>query len=328
MAKKLIMFPGQGSQYAGMARGWYDNFSEAKHAFEEGSDGSGLNLRKLVFEGTDADLKSTEITQPAILTATVAIWRSLKNFGDLNALTQDSVFAGHSLGEISALVCAGALSLSEAALLVHHRGQYMQQAVPEGTGGMSALVFKPGVDGSAQAAVLCAEASRKSERSVSVANYNSPEQVVVAGHLPALAALAEISKDDKYGVRRALPLPVSAPFHSALMKPAAEKLSFELRAAPWTKVPGLRYIANVTAQDHDLDAGLKEVAERLVVQITGSVRWVESVQRAIALGATEALEVGPGAVLCGLAKRISKDGVTLAARNIDKYEDFKNAPQL
>jgi [acyl-carrier-protein] S-malonyltransferase len=328
MAQKLVMFPGQGSQYPGMAKGWVENFAEARQAFEEASDGAKLDLKKLVFDGSDADLKSTEITQPAILTATVAVWRSLRHFGDVEALKKNSLFAGHSLGEFSALVCAGSIPLGPAALIVHHRGRYMQEAVPAGTGGMTALVFKPGVDGSLQAAAICEEASKKSGKSVAVANFNSPEQVVVSGHMPALAALAEIAKDERFGVRRALPLPVSAPFHSVLMKPAAERLAPELRSAPWAKVPGLRYIANVTASDHDLDAGVKDLAERFVAQITGSVRWVESVQRAIALGATEAIEVGPGAVLCGLVKRISKDGVQLAARNIDKFEEFKNAPQL
>lgn len=325
---KLLMFPGQGSQYVGMSRDWFENFKEAQQAFEEASDASHLKLKRLIFEGTDADLKATEVTQPAILTATVAIWRSLRHFLDLEKLAANALFAGHSLGEYSALVCAGALPLGSAALNVHRRGKYMQEAVPAGTGGMTALVFKPGTDGSKFAVEICQEAVKQSGRSVSVANFNSPEQVVVAGHMPALAAVAELAKDARFNVRRALPLPVSAPFHSPLMQPAAERLGPELVEASWAKAPGKRYIANVTAEVHDLGANEKAPAERLIAQITGSVRWVETVQRALALGATEALEIGPGQVLCGLAKRIEREGAQLAARGIDKLEEFKNGPQL
>ena len=322
-AMKFLMFPGQGSQYPGMGKLWYENFSEAKLAFEEASDFCGINLKKLCFDGSDDDLKQTEVTQPAILTTTVAAFRSMNARHDLKI--KEALYAGHSLGEYSALVCMGTISLGEAARLVNHRGLYMQEAVPAGKGAMAALVFRPKVDGSPLARALCEEISASTGRSLSVANYNSPEQIVIAGETIAVRAAGERALQEPYGARKVVELPVSAPFHCALMKPAADRLSLELRAAPWKPVLGAHYVANVDAQIHEVEFdGADQIAARLTAQITGSVRWVESVQAALAAGATRAFEIGPGRVLSGLSKRISLSEKTLEAFNIDTPEDFKN----
>ena len=323
---KFLVFPGQGSQYPGMGKDWFEQIAEARQAFEEASDGSGLNLKKLCFEGSEADLKQTEVTQPAILTTSIAIFRSLKNFTDLGPLVSSSVLAGHSLGEYTALVAAGALSLHDAARTVNQRGRFMQEAVPSGQGGMAALLFKDGATSGAQAEGLCAAASKASGKLVAPANYNSPDQIVVAGHMIALDKLEELSKDPAWGARKVIRLAVSAPFHSELMQPAALKLKEELNRVTWlTPVSGTRYIANIDAKLHAWPEAAGGVADRLVKQVTGSVRWTQSTELAAATGATEVLEVGPGAVLSGLAKRTKIAGQALPARNIDKWEDFKNA---
>ncbi len=320
VAPMLFMFPGQGSQYPGMSKDWFENFQESKHAFEEASDGSGLNLKKLCFDGSDSDLKQTEITQPAILTATVAIFRALEAMGVLEK--SQGIYAGHSLGEYSALTCMGVLNLAEAARIVHNRGRFMQEAVAPGEGAMVALIFKPGTDGVTLAQAICNEAINISKKLVSVANFNSPEQIVVAGEIEATDAVIRLaSENENYKIRRALPLPVSAPFHCELMKAAADKLSSELESAKYSQT-NLKYIANVDAELHDHE----KASERLIKQITQSVQWVQSIQKAIETGAERALEIGPGAVLTGLAKRIStKDGRQAAAQNIDRWENFKNA---
>jgi [acyl-carrier-protein] S-malonyltransferase len=328
MTKTLYAFPGQGSQYSGMAKDWCDSFKESAQAFEEASDGSGLNLKKLCFEGSDSDLKQTEVTQPAILTATIAIVRALKKeFGLGNAL---SLCAGHSLGEYSALVAADSLSLIEAAKLVRHRGQYMQSAVPAGKGSMAALIFKPGTEGAALAEALCKLVSANLGRALSVANFNSPEQIVISGDALAVQKAMELATQAPTGARKAVELPVSAPFHCDMMKPAAEKLAPELKAAQY-KVSQVTYIANVDACLHSLgnQDALAQVADRLTSQIYMGVRWTDSVRLAITQGCTRLIEIGPGKVLTGLAKRISNNGQSLEAFSIDRFDqfttEFKNA---
>jgi len=312
------MFPGQGSQYVGMSKDWTQNFKEASHAFEEASDASGLDLKKLCFDGTDYDLKQTEITQPAILAATVAIFRSLEAMGVLNR--EEAIYAGHSLGEYSALTCMGMLSLGVAARIVHHRGRYMQEAVPAGLGAMAALIFKPGSDGVTAARTLCSEAEKITGQRVSVANFNSPEQIVVAGVREAVEAVGRLgAESENFKLRRSVPLAVSAPFHCALMKPAAERLSEELKSAVYQQT-STQYIANVDASLHSNEGA----ADRLISQITESVLWVQSIEAALAAGCERAVEVGPGAVLTGLVKRISKEGRSLATQNIDRWETFKD----
>lgn len=321
---KLLMFPGQGSQYPGMGKDWCAQFTEAKLAFEEASDGSGLDLKKLCFDGSEDDLKQTEITQPAILTASIAVFRSLCANTALGETAKTALYAGHSLGEWSAIVAAGALDLASAARLVRHRGAYMQAAVPAGVGAMAALIFKPKTEGNwERTAELCAVMAKASGRKISPANYNSPEQIVVAGEAAAVNMAVEKATQEPWGARKAVPLPVSAPFHCDLMKPAAVKLEPEIRAAAWKSAAGRRYVANVDASLHDFDA--KGVQDRLVQQITAPVLWVSSVQAALAAGATGGFEIGPGAVLAGLAKRITREGASLEVRSIDRWEEFKNA---
>lgn len=325
----LLMFPGQGSQYPGMGKDWFDNFKPAKLAFEEASDGCGLNLAKLCFEGSEDDLKKTEVTQPAILTTTIAVYRALEEISPLKSRAADAIFAGHSLGEYSALVASGALSLAQAAKLVRHRGQYMQEAVAAGVGGMAALIFKPKTTGNwEKSQELCEQITRATGKQVSPANYNSPEQIVVAGYADAVNAVIAAASDEKWAIRRALPLPVSAPFHCSLMKPAADRLAPELTSADWKKpAAGRGYVANVDAILHDF-ADSKSIVQRLVNQITGAVLWVQSVEGVLKSGVEQAVEIGPGAVLTGLAKRITVNDRALNARNVDRLEDFKNADAL
>lgn len=315
---RVYFFPGQGSQYAGMAKDWFDNFKAAKLAFEEGSEGSGLDLKKLCFDGTDADLKATEITQPAILTATLAIFRALESEGQIDS--GGALYMGHSLGEYSALVAAKFFSLHDGTRLVRKRGMLMQKAVAPGVGGMAALIFKPGSDAVALTEDICLKARAQSGKSLSPANFNSPEQIVVAGHTEAVTAACELAPT--LGARKAVALPVSAPFHCELMAPASQGLRPDLEAAS-VQTSALSYIANVDAREHDLkDAAA--IKQRLLDQITAPVRWTQSVQRVLELGATQATEIGPGAVLSGLAKRIKFNEQSLVTANIDRWETYKN----
>lgn len=316
------MFPGQGSQYAGMGKAWADNFKEAKLAFEEASDACSLPLAKLCFEGSEEDLKRTENTQPAILTTTVAVYRSLLACTGLSGHLKSAIFGGHSLGEFSALVCAGALPLGPAAQIVRHRGAYMQEAVPAGTGGMAALIFKPKTSGHwPKVEAACAAVRAATGKVVSPANDNAPEQIVIAGHKVAVAEAMKKCSEESVGARRAIELPVSAPFHCELMKPAAERLAPELRAASWQKTDA-SYIANVDATLHPLGDS-QAVVERLVRQITAPVHWVRSVEAAHTQGARRFIEIGPGAVLAGLARKILGEREATIS-NVDRWEDFSS----
>ncbi len=299
-----------------MGKDWWQNFRAAKEAFEEASDHTGLDLKKLCFEGSEAELRSTEITQPAILTTTVAIFRSLE-------MDKMGIYAGHSLGEYSALVCAGALSLGAAARLVKNRGRYMQEAVPAGKGAMAALVFRPKTDGTEKADALCREVSALGGGFVSVANYNTPEQIVISGETDAVKAASERALLPPYDARKVVPLNVSAPFHCALMKPAAERLSSELRGADW-KTSNISYIANIDARLHSLSSEVSGVAERLIQQVDHSVLWTQTLHESLRRGASKLIEVGPGAVLAGMAKRVSLNEQGFVALNIDRMEDFTN----
>jgi [acyl-carrier-protein] S-malonyltransferase len=316
MSQKFFVFPGQGSQYPGMGKEWVENFKAAKEAFEEASDFTGLNLKRLCFEGSEAELRATEVTQPAILTTTVAIFRSLE-------IDKNGLYAGHSLGEYSALVCAEALPLGLAAKLVKNRGSYMQEAVPAGKGAMAALVFRPKTDGTEKAIELCREISALGRGFVSVANFNTPEQIVISGEAEAVKAASERALLAPYECRKVVPLNVSAPFHCVLMKPAAERLAPELRDAPWDSVKR-SYIANVDAKTYSLESGLDAVAERLIRQIDHSVLWTQSLQEALRRDARRLVEVGPSAVLTGMAKRVTLGDLAFEACNIDRMEDFKN----
>ena len=289
-----FLFPGQGSQFAGMGRDLAAAFPEARHVYERADaalEPLGLSVSKVSFEGSDEDLKQTAVTQPAILTHAVAVLEVLKAKG-----VTPSVAAGHSLGEYAALVAAGALALEDAVVLVRRRGLFMQEAVPPGEGAMSAVIgLAPEV-----VAEACAEAASATGEICSAANFNSPEQTVIAGSAAGVAKAAEILKAK--GAKRVIPLPVSAPFHCALMKPAEEKLAPFLAAAAFRPL-AIPVVTNVDARETTDPEAARDSLRR---QICSPVRWVESVQRLASL-APSAVEVGPGTVLAGLAKRIAKD---------------------
>jgi len=292
--KTALLFPGQGSQRVGMGRDLALASDVAKRTYDEADAALGFAISKLCWEGPEDDLTLTKHTQPAILTTSIAVFRALQEKG----LTFDLV-AGHSLGEWTALVAAGALSLQDAVKLTHLRGTYMQEAVPVGQGSMAALM---GLDLEKTRAV-CAEASKPGEP-VEPANLNGGGQIVISGHTDAIDRAIPLAKTA--GAKIAKKLTVSAPFHCSLMKPAADKLAAAL-ADIVISTPSVPVIANVTAEPTQDPARIKEL---LVAQVTASVRWEESIQAAAKLGITTAYELGSGAVLKGLVKRIA-DGITV-----------------
>lgn len=304
--KLAIVFPGQGSQSVGMLADLYAEFDIVKQTFTEASDALGYDLWALVANGPEADLNETHRTQPALLTASVAVWRLWQQQGGV----QPAYFAGHSLGEYSALVCAGVLSLSDAVKLVEKRGNYMQQAVPAGVGAMSAII---GLDDAA-IAVACEQAAQGEV--VSPVNYNSPGQVVIAGHKAAVERAGELCK--AAGAKRALPLPVSVPSHCALMRPAAEKIAADLAALNFNPavIPVVNNVDVVIATDA---AAIKDA---LVRQLYSPVRWTESIEWLAQQGVTEVLELGAGKVLSGLIKRIDKN---LAAASVGDISSLQTA---
>ena len=289
--KLAIVFPGQGSQSVGMLADLYQQFDVVKDTFTEASNALGYDLWALVFNGPEADLNETHRTQPALLTASVAVWRLWQQQGG----AQPAYFAGHSLGEYSALVCAGVLSLADAVKLVEKRGNYMQLAVPAGVGAMSAII---GLDDAA-IAVACEQAAQGEV--VSPVNYNSPGQVVIAGHKAAVERAGELCK--AAGAKRALPLPVSMPSHCALMRPAADKLAGDLAALNFNSAV-IPVINNV---DVAIAADAAAVKDALVRQLYSPVQWTQTIEWLAAQGVTNVLELGAGKVLSGLVKRIDKN---------------------
>ncbi|MEZ4485189.1 MAG: ACP S-malonyltransferase [Syntrophotaleaceae bacterium] len=298
MSKVAFIFPGQGSQHPGMGKDLADNFTVARQVFEEANDSIGFDVAKLCFEGPESDLKLTANTQPAILTVSIAAQRVIAAESGLTA----DFAAGHSLGEYSALVCAGALSFAEAVATVRQRGLFMQEAVPVGVGTMAAII---GLDHPVLEEVcqLAAEGEV-----VAPANFNSPGQVVIAGHVAAVERAMALAKDK--GAKRALPLPVSAPFHCSLMVPAAERLAKVLEAIEIGAM-ALPVVSNVEAQ---ANRDAQRVKDLLVAQVSAPVRWEESVQHMAAAGVERFIEIGPGKVLSGLVKRIARG---LALHNVE-----------
>jgi [acyl-carrier-protein] S-malonyltransferase len=298
---RLFMFPGQGSQFIGMGQELAESFASAREVFEEVDDALSKNLSALMFSGEADDLNMTENTQPALMAVSVATARVLEEQGGFKLADKAGFVAGHSLGEYSALTAAGTFALADAARLLNLRGQAMQQAVPAGQGAMAAIL---GLDfaqveeiaGQASASGICA-----------AANDNSVGQVVVSGHLAAVEAAVALASEQ--GAKRAVMLPVSAPFHCALMEPAAEAMH-EALAKVEMNAPSVPVVANVTAQAENDPAVIRGL---LVDQVTGMVRWRESVLWAAQNGVSEMTELGAGKVLCGLVRRIDKSVSTSCA---------------
>jgi [acyl-carrier-protein] S-malonyltransferase len=294
--KIAFVFPGQGSQYVGMGQALAQAFPEARAALDEADAALGGGLSRLMSDGPEEELRKTANTQPAILAVSVAAHRALvKEAGGRFQLP--SFYAGHSLGEYSALVAAGALSLQDAVRAVRARGSFMQEAVPAGEGAMAAIL---GLD-----PLLVAEACKEAQaqepgRVVEPANYNSPEQTVIAGHADAVDRAIAACK--ARGAKRALPLPVSAPFHCSLMSPVQPRLA-EVLAPIQLRQPSAPVIANVTAEPNTDPA---RIVQLLLSQVTSPVRWVETVQRMALSGVDTLVEIGPGKVLAGLVRRIDK----------------------
>lgn len=311
MSKTAFIFPGQGSQYSGMGKELADTFDVARNLFEEADDALGFKLSELCFTGSDADLKLTANTQPAILTASIAVLMVAKQETGLKA----DYLAGHSLGEYSALVCSGALSFADAVKTVRARGTFMQEAVPVGTGTMAAIL---GVERDVLEDI-CREAAEGEV--VSPANFNSPGQIVIAGSVAAVARAIEIAKGR--GFRKAMLLPVSAPFHCALMKPAAERLAKALNAINYSDLIH-PVVSNVEATAN-LDK--HRVRELLVSQVCAPVLWEQSVVAMTALGVTRFVEIGPGKVLSGLVKRISKEVEIANIEDCNGIKAIKGEPR-
>jgi [acyl-carrier-protein] S-malonyltransferase len=301
-----FVFPGQGSQVVGMGRDIAEKYPVARRVFDDIDAALGYSISRLCFEGPEDQLKLTENTQPAILAVSSAMHAVLEEHG----ATRRDLVAGHSLGEYSAIVSVGGLTPAEAATIVHLRGKFMQDAVPVGTGGMAALIG-PSIE---EVRSICEEAAQGEV--VAVANINAPGQIVIAGTKDGIDRAIAIAKGR--GVRRALPLPVSAPFHCELMKPAEERLRPVLDDA---NLKDLWYavISNVDASPIGTATAVRNA---LLRQVASPVRWVESVERMVAMGVKRFVEIGPGAVLTGLIKRIATDVELINVYDVKTLEAF------
>ncbi len=293
-----FVFPGQGSQQVGMLSELGEQYPVIKETFSSASEALGYDLWDLVQSGPEADLNSTENTQPALLTAGVALWRLWQQQGG----ETPALMAGHSLGEYTALVCAGVISLEQGVLLVRARGEFMQQAVPAGQGAMAAILGLA----DEQVEQACEQAAQGGV--VSAVNYNSPGQIVIAGEAEAVTRAIELCKEA--GAKRAMPLPVSVPSHCALMKPAAEQLAEQLAGLSISE-PLIPVVQNVSAE---VAADSEQLKQNLLAQLYSPVLWTTSVSNMAAQGIETVIECGPGKVLSGLNKRIQRS-LNVAAIN-------------
>lgn len=304
MDKTAFIFPGQGSQYSGMGKELADSFPVARQVFEEADDALGIKLSDICFTGSEDELKLTANTQPAILTSSIAVLRVLEQEIGLKA----DYLAGHSLGEFSALVCSGAMTFVDAVKTVRARGSFMQEAVPVGIGAMAAMLS---IDKEVLEEI-CLEAAQGEV--VSPANFNSPGQIVIAGHAGAVNRAIEIAKAK--GFRKAMLLAVSAPFHCALMKPAADNLAEVVAALPYGKMIS-PVVSNVEAKPNQDSTRVQQL---IVAQVCSPVLWEQSIQEMTSLGVNRYLEIGPGKVLSGLVKRITKE---VSVANIEDLQGLK-----
>lgn len=304
MGKLAFVFPGQGAQTVGMGKDFYDNYEVAKRLFKEADEALGYSIQKMCFEGPAEDLKLTANTQPAILTMSVIANEILKEHG-----IQPDIAGGHSLGEYSALTAAGVMKFQDAVVLVHKRGQFMQEAVPVGEGSMAAII------GLSDEVILeaCEKASNEAEP-VQAVNFNCPGQTVIAGATKAVERAVESLKEA--GAKKAVILPVSAPFHSTLMKPAAEKLAKELDKVELSDAT-FPVVANVNGK---AEQKADEIKTHLVEQADHPVLWIDCVNAMVEFGADVYVEAGPGKTLCGFNKRINRDLVSMNVENMESLQ--------
>ncbi len=317
MPVHAFIFPGQGSQFAGMGRDLAAAFAPAREVFQEIDEALGERLSKLMFAGPIEELTLTRNTQPALMAVSLAVLRVLEAEGGLDLTTKAALVAGHSLGEYSALAAAGSLGIAQTAKLLRLRGSAMQKAVPAGEGGMAALLgveLEQAQEICAAAALLRVEGQPDRREVIEVANDNGGGQVVISGALSAITRAIDLAKER--GIRRAMLLPVSAPFHCSLMAPAADAMREALGEAD-IAAPRLPLIANVTAAKVTSPGQIRDL---LVRQVTSTVRWRESVLAMAALGVDSFIELGAGRVLSGLCKRIAPDTATRAAGTPDEIE--------
>ena len=307
--KISVVFPGQGSQYPQMLTKYIDNLSSVKNTFDESSDLLGIDLIKLIREGSKDDLSKTEVTQPLMLTADIALWNQVSQF-----ISVPICLAGHSLGEYAALVASKTISFKDALALVIERSKLMQSAVPEGEGGIAAVI---GLEEDAINKV-CLQVNQHKKCLVNIANLNSQNQTVLSGNKQGIAKA--INECKLLGARRAIPLPMSVPAHSILMKEAADKFESTIEGIEFT-TPRIPVIHNV---DSSFENDTAKIKAKLVKQIYSSVRWVDTIKTITNLKVTTIFECGPSKVLCGLIKRIAPSVVTIDLDTYDNYLELSN----
>ncbi|MDI9495044.1 MAG: ACP S-malonyltransferase [Bacillota bacterium] len=304
MNKTAFVFPGQGAQYAGMGKDFYESFKESREIFHRANEALGFDIRKIIFEGPDDDLSKTKITQPALLTVSMAIYEALKK------IDTAVVMGGLSLGEYSALTAAGAMDFETAVRLVYKRGSYMQNAVPLGEGGMLALLGCR----DEYALALCRDVTGRYGL-LEPANFNCPGQVVAGGKMSAIDKALDIAF--RFNIKRAVKLQVSAPFHTSMLKPAGERLKKDLKEIIFRN-PDRKIISNVDTEYHNVD----EIAEKLEKQVYSPVRWEACVRKMIGEGVNTFVEIGPGKTLSGFIKKIDKNVKAINIENIQGFHAY------